>query len=288
VFADVAGLWYRRDALERAGVAPPTSWRELRAAAETVASSRAARHALVMPGGSRAGETTTYCLVALLAANGARVLEDGRVTIGSDRAAGSLRFAVSLIDDGLMPREVVAYEWDRAAHLLGSGQAAMSFGGSYEAHTLARELRVPLDRLFEHVGFAAVPRGPHGAPATATGTMVFGVLRQAAQPKLALRLLRETVAPESVARAALATGRIPARRSAVALAAAGSAFVAETAAMLDHAVARPATPLYGRVSAQLQAMLEAVLDGRRTPAEAARRAAELIGAITGLPVAGEP
>jgi hypothetical protein len=41
------------------------------------------------------------------------------------------------------------------------------------------------------------------------------------------------------------------------------------------------------VSAQLQAMLEAVLTGRLTPAAAAGRTAEMIGAITGLPVVHE-
>jgi hypothetical protein len=37
---------------------------------------------------------------------------------------------------------------------------------------------------------------------------------------------------------------------------------------------------------QLQVMLEAVLTGRLEPAAAVARAAELIGAVTGLPVLG--
>jgi maltose-binding protein MalE len=80
------------------------------------------------------------------------------------------------------------------------------------------------------------------------------------------------------------TGRIPARRSAIALAAPELGFLEQTADLLERAVIRPATPLYPRVSAQLQAMLEAVLTGRLGPATAARRTAELIGAITGLPL----
>jgi multiple sugar transport system substrate-binding protein len=58
----------------------------------------------------------------------------------------------------------------------------------------------------------------------------------------------------------------------------------QTAKMLERAVTRPATPSYPRVSAQLQTMLEAVLTARLTPATAARRTAEMVGAITGLPV----
>ena len=141
-----------------------------------------------------------------------------------------------------------------------------------------------LSKLWDHVGFAPVPGGPKGAPASVAGTMVYGIFRQAAQPALAMRLLEDIVAPEALARIARATGRIPSRRSSVALAAPHLAFLSQTAALFDHAVTRPSTPLYPRVSAQLQAMLEAVLTGRLGPAAAAQHTAELIAAITGLPI----
>jgi maltose-binding protein MalE len=99
-----------------------------------------------------------------------------------------------------------------------------------------------------------------------------------------MRLLERAVAPDALARIARTTGRIPSRRSAVELAAPEFPFLSQTAEMLEHAVTRPSTPLYPRVSAQLQAMLEAVLTGRLGPAAAAQRTAEMIGAITGLPV----
>lgn len=47
---------------------------------------------------------------------------------------------------------------------------------------------------------------------------------------------------------------------------------------------RPVTPAYALVSAQLRAMVETVLTGRLEPAAALTRTAELISAITGLPV----
>jgi ABC-type glycerol-3-phosphate transport system substrate-binding protein len=285
-FADVAGLWYSKGALQRAGVAPPTTWSELRSAARATAGGRI-RHPIVMPGGSRAGETTAYCLIALLAGNGVRVLGADGVTVGSRAAADTLRFVRRLVVDGLMPVDVVGYEWNRAVRLLADRRAAFALGGSYEAAVLAQELGVPLSDVAEHVGFGAVPGGPRGRPAVASGGLVFAILRQAAQPKAAMRLLRDVVAPELVARVARETGRIPARRSAVELAAPGLPFVSETARMLEHAVTRPATPLYPRVSAQLQAMLESVLTGRRTPVQAARHGAELVAAITGLPLAGD-
>jgi ABC-type glycerol-3-phosphate transport system substrate-binding protein/DNA-binding transcriptional regulator YhcF (GntR family) len=282
-FADVAGFWYRRAELDAVGLEPPSTWGELRAVARALARN-GLRHPIVMPGGSRGGETTAYCLISFLASNTAQVLAPGGVSLHSRESAQALRFLRSLVDDELMSPDVVGYEWDRPIRLLAEGEAAISFGGSYEAATLAGALGVPLSELWDHVGFAPVPGGPKGAPASVAGTMVYGIFRQAAQPALAMRLLEHVVAPEALARIARATGRIPARRSAVALAAPHLAFLSQTAELLDHSVTRPMTPLYPRVSAQLQAMLEAVLTGRLGPAAAAQRTAELIGAITGLPV----
>lgn len=282
-FADVAGFWYRRRELEAVGLEPPTTWIELRAAARALGQN-GPPHPIVMPGGSRGGETTAYCLISFLASNTAEVLAHGGVSLDSRETAQTLRFLRSLIDDGLMSPDVVAYEWDRPIRLLAEGEAAISFGGSYEAATLAGALGVPLGELWDHVGFAPVPGGPRGAPASVAGTMVYGIFRQAAQPALAMRLLEGILAPEALARIARSTARIPSRRSAVALASPDLAFLSQTADLLDHAVTRPSTPLYPRVSAQLQAMLEAVLTGRLGPAAAAQHAAQLIGAITGLPV----
>jgi maltose-binding protein MalE len=114
--------------------------------------------------------------------------------------------------------------------------------------------------------------------------MTYGIFSQSSRPRVALDLLRQAVDPEALAWVARATGRIPARRSAVRLADPGFPFLLQTEEMLERAVTRPGTPSYSRVSSQLQSMLEAVLTGRLRPAAAAARTAELIGAITGLPV----
>src|SRR5207249_2116013 len=157
---------------------------------------------------------------------------------------------------GLMSTEVLSYEWTKPVRLLAEGKAIISFGGSYETRTLAEALGVRLDELWEHVGFIPVPAGPGGAPASVAGTMSYGIFRQAPQPGLAMRLLRRAVAPEALAAVARATGRVPGRRSAVELAAPSPPFLSQTAELLERAALRPATPLYPRVSAQLQAMLE--------------------------------
>lgn len=281
--ADVAGLWYRRRELDARGLAPPRTWADLLAVARTIADDGLPQP-VAMAAGSKGGETTAYCLLAVLAANGASVLDERSVTLDSVATTQALVFLRRLVREQLLPAEAVGYDWNRPIRLLAQGHAAMSFGGSYEAASLAELLGVSLDDLWDHVGFTAVPAGPTGTPASITGTMVYGIFRQAAYPEGAMRLLQRVVAPDTLAHVARTTGRIPPRRTAIDLAAADSPFVERTAGILEHAVSRPATPLYPRVSGQLTAMLEGVLTGRLEPAAAAERAADLIGAITGLPV----
>jgi multiple sugar transport system substrate-binding protein len=281
---DLAGLWYRRDVLAHLGVEPPTTWKELRALGRRLMVERATRgHAVALPGGSRAAETTTYCLVTLLASNGATVLSADRVTLDSPATVEAMRFLSSLVDDGTLPVDAVGYDSDRPIKLLAHGQAAMCFAGSYEAHVLAETTGISLDQVPQQFGFVPMPAGPRGRAAVLAGGMVYCISRQAHHPALAMRLLRGAVAPDVLARLCRGTGQIPPRHSAVGLVAPDSPFHAHTAALLHQAVVRPPTSSYALVSAQLQAMLEAVLTRQRGPSAAVARAADMIGAITGLP-----
>src|SRR4051794_5005231 len=165
--ADVAGLWYSRRDLEACGLAPPETWEDLLVVARALKAARdSGFYPLALPGGSRGGETTTYGLLALLAANGARVLGDGGVTLDTPRAAEALALLLRLEEEGIVRHEAVAYEWDRPIRLLAHGQAAMCIGGSYDGPALAAEAGRTLHDVWDQFGFAAIPVGPHGPRAT--------------------------------------------------------------------------------------------------------------------------
>lgn len=283
--ADVAGVWYCRRQLGALELSPPASWDELLAVGRRL---RAARgepfHPLTLPGGSRGGETTTYGLLGLLAANGATVLDDERVTLDTPAAVETMAFVLKLVEAGIVTPDVVAYEWDRPIRLLAHGQAAMSLGGSYDGPALAAESGHSMGDLWSDYGFAPIPVGRRRVPATLAGGMVYAVPRQAAHPEVAMRLLERLTSPEASARMSRTTAQIPPRCSAVALVA-DSPFLSATAGMLAAASVRPSIPAYPRVSAQLQAMLEGVLTRRLAPAAAVAHAADMISAVTGLPAA---
>jgi multiple sugar transport system substrate-binding protein len=282
--ADVAGIWYRRSDLAAVGHQPPRTWDQLAALGHALAE-RGTALPLTLPGGSIAGETATYCLLSLLASNGAGVLDQRSVTLDTAAATESLTFLRELIHAGVISAESVSYERHVPIDQLAKGEASMAIGGSYDAPALAAAASLTMEHLLDQFGFIAMPAGPRGPAATLAGGMVYGIFRQAASPKLSMRLLRAVTSVEALTRMSKDTWQLAPRRTALEQAAARSPFLRTTGTMLQQAVVRPSTPPYARVSAQLHALLESILLGRREPQTAAARAADLISAITGLSVA---
>ncbi|MGI5133751.1 MULTISPECIES: extracellular solute-binding protein [unclassified Streptomyces] len=282
--ADVAGIWYRRSDLAAAGHQPPQTWKELAALGQTLAQ-RGTAIPLTLPGGSAAGETATYCLLSLLASNGAGVLDHDAVTLDTAAATESLAFLRELLHAGVISAESVSYERHVPIRQLAQGQASMAIGGSYDAPALAAAASLTTQDLLDQFGFIAMPAGPRGPAATLAGGMAYGIFRQAASPRQSMRLLRALTSIQALATMSQDTWQLAPRRTALEQAAQHSPFLHTTGTMLQQAVVRPATPPYARVSAQLHALLESILLERREPHTAAARTADMIGAITGLPVA---
>ncbi len=281
---NVAGIWYHRGFLARAEAGLPGSWSDLRALALRIQGPLPpGDYAIAMPGGRAASETTTYCLTGLLASNGARIIDNG-ITLDTEGAVEALRLLRHLIEDGTMSSDVAFGDWLRAPRLLGAGRTAIAIGGSYEAEVIAEAAGLTLETVWDHFVFAPFPPGPRGAPATASGGMAYAVFRQSRNPKAALRLVVELTGSEQLAERTGGRPMIPARRSSIDLVRQAQPFVLETARLFSTAVTRPPIVEYPLVSIQLQDMVEAVITGSRRPAAAVERAADIIGAITGLPV----
>lgn len=277
---DLAGMWYNQAAV---GANVPRTWGELREVCRRLAVERCGP-VLVMPAGPSADEFATYCLVALLASNGARVLGPDGVTLDSPASVAAMRLLQGLADEKLLSLQEVGPKRDRPVQMLARGEALLAFGGSYEAPTLARYAGLDLDRLTEAFGFMPVPAGPRGRSSVVVGGFVYCIPRQAKQPAVAMEVLKNAVTGSAMMTFFAKTGQIPPRRSVVTELGGRSPFHAFTAGLLATAVTRPVTPAYSLVSVQLRAMLEAVLAAQLPPERAVSRAADLISAVTGLPV----
>lgn len=293
ISADVSVIWYRRDWLAAEGLAPPTTWDELLAVGRHFRQPAVRTryglgpHPLVFVGGRRGGETTTYQLLPFLWAAGGDLIAGKQIVLNSRQTQQALNFLTTLVQrEKLAPPEVVDYTWNEAARVFAQGQAALAVGGTYEKFFIGSLAGWEGSTFLEKVGFEPIPAAPGGQPATLVGGMSYVIYRQSEAPARALALLdtagRDEVLGPFWRRTTHHPPRVAVARN---LAQAGSGFLAQTASLLELARARPAIPNFARVSEQFQLLVEDCLTGRRLVEQAVPRTAEMIAAITGLPLA---
>ncbi len=292
ITADVSAIWYRKDWLDAEGFSPPATWRDLLAVGRHFRQSSVrtryglGEHPLVLVGGRRGGETTTYQLLPFLWSTGGDLIADGQVVLDSPGNQQALTFLSSLVQtEKLAPPEVVDYTWDESARIFAEGRAALAVGGTYESFFIRSVAGWDETTFLEKVGFVPIPAPANGQPAALVGGMSYVVYRQSQIPDRALALLDLAGRDEILGSFNLRTAHHP-PRIAVAqnLAQAGNDFLAQTASLLKIARARPSIPDFARVSAQFQSLVEDCLTGRRSVDRAVPRTAEMIAAITGMPL----
>jgi ABC-type glycerol-3-phosphate transport system substrate-binding protein len=127
-----------------------------------------------------------------------------------------------------------------------------------------------------------MPRGEGGRPAAALGGAQLAINARSRQPDAAWQLIEYLTAPEQMLERAEVAGQFPARRSVyddARLAAALAVAPADARRIIEHAVARPATPVYTQISGILQVHLHRALTHQEPPAEALARAAAAMRTI---------
>ncbi|MDJ0791770.1 MAG: extracellular solute-binding protein [Acidimicrobiia bacterium] len=280
---NLAGLWYDLGALDLVGAPIPNSWRDLVSVATSLRERRPEHFPIAMPAGEAARETTTYCLTVLLASNGSGII-DGDVVLDSSNGVNTLRFLRSLAESALVPRTSVDAGWLAAPRSLGSGEATISFGGSYETEHIARRSDMSVSDLAERFVFRPFPAGPEGREATVLGGMGFAVFRQSSDPYSALDLIKTITQPAELDTRSIRHGTISPTGTAGSIGGSEHVSAEDLSLLLQNAWTRPIVPGYPSVTKQLQRLVQEVVLGRQRPAAAVERTAEFIGAVTDLPV----
>jgi multiple sugar transport system substrate-binding protein len=289
---DMALIWYRRDWFQSERIRPPTTWDELIEVTQHFQRAEVRKryglgsHALAFPAGLKAGETTTYQLLPFLWSTAGDVFSDGKVALDSDATKRAIGFLKNLVNRyHVASPEVTTYEWNRSPKLFAGGEVAMSIGGSYESAAIKEASGWDDDEFRAKVGFVPIPAGPGGQQTTTAGGMSYAIYRQAKEPELALEILKIATSPRLMKEFCLATGQNPPRISVYkALDPEKDWFLSQTSEMLYNARVRPLTPEYARVSEQLRIMIENAISGQMTVDEAVKKAAEIISALSGLPL----
>jgi multiple sugar transport system substrate-binding protein len=121
---DIRVWYYRKDLLDAAGIAVPTNWEELKAAA--IALTQDDTYGLVVPSDTL-GTHNLYTLI--LNNGGALFTPDGQLDFTSERNLEALQFFADLVNEGAVHPASAGYDADQARNVFLQGNAAFFLDG---------------------------------------------------------------------------------------------------------------------------------------------------------------
>lgn len=267
---DVGLLYYRRDLLEAAGIAPPETFDDLVRAARAL-QSPPGRWGFVWQGSQYEGLVCNY--LELLRAHGGYWVDDAARRVGlEDEPARAALSALrgTLIGDPISPPGVTAYKEDESRRLFQDGRAVFLRSWAY----VWRLVQADGSPLAGKVGVRPMVRVSASAAGT-LGGWGLGVSRFSRHPGPAVRFVRHAATLSSQRTLCIDSGYAPALRAAYddPELRRANPFLAELLRLHEHAVPRPILPRYALASDILQRRLSSALAGLETPEQALRVAA---------------
>ncbi len=170
IITETEVLYYRKDLLEKAGIAaPPTTLDELRSAAEKIKAADPNVAGFVARTGKTAAVTQ---FSSFLFSYGGDFIKDGQSAVGSPEAKQAYAYYGGLIKD-LGPANVSTdMSWPEAMAIFTQGQAAFYT----EASSLYKNATDPAkSKISDTVGFAPFPAGPAGSKAYNIPSWALGI-----------------------------------------------------------------------------------------------------------------
>jgi len=269
-FADVGMLYWRTDLL----TAPPATFAQLTADAARAQREHGARYGFVWQGARYEGLVTVF--LEHLGGFGGQILDaHGNVVVDSDAAVDALRFMRDSLrgSDPVVPQAALAWQEEQTRFAFQNGDAVLMRNWPYAAALLRDPQQ---SRVAGRFGVAAMPAGPGGMPTAALGGGQLAINAFSQQPEQAYALVAFLTAPEQMLERAREVGQYPTRPAmyeSAALADALTVAADEVREVVQHAVPRPATPVYAQLSEILQVHLHRALTGQQEPRPALEEAA---------------
>ena len=260
-YLDAGVLFYRRDLLDRYGMAPPRTWPELARITRAILDREQDPRlkGFLWQGKQYEG---LVCVAMEF------ILSHGGALLGRDAGDGedALGFMRALVRDGLSPSLVTTADEEATRHLFGAGRAVFMRNWPYAWALFQAEGSPVRDK----VGLAPLPSFPGHASVSTLGGWMLAVPQRAPHPREAEDLLRFLSSPAVQKRIALELGYLPARRDLYQEPSLLEAtpWLAELSPLLLGATPRPVTPYYLMISQVLQPEFSAAVVGLKTPAEA--------------------
>jgi len=274
VQSDGGMLYYRKDLLEKYGLAPPKTWGELVAAAKTI-QNPPKLWGFVFQGKQYEGLVCNF--LEFVWGNGGRLIDaQGAVHIDSPAAVEALAEMVDAVHkDKIAPKGVLTYQEEEARHMFQEGKAVFMRNWPYAWNLLEADGSPVKGK----VGITTMVRGPRGRQGAATlGGWGYGISAFSKNPEAAWKFIQFATSQESQKLNYLRGGIIPTRKALFKDPdiIEKSPHYEELYNVLAKARPRPAHFAYARISDTLQIHLSAALSGQSSPEEALKAAAKEI------------
>ncbi|MBK8454713.1 MAG: ABC transporter substrate-binding protein [Thiofilum sp.] len=210
VFTDAPALYYRKDLLEKHGVAVPKTWEELTEAAKKVQDAERAAGSkdlwgFVWQGNAYEG-LTCNALEWVKSFGGGQIVEpDGTISINNDKAAAALDLVKTWVNT-ISPEGVLSYKEEEARGVWQTGNAVFMRNWPY-AYALGNSDDSPIKGKFD---VTTLPTGGGNANSAATlGGWNVAVSKYSKNPDAAISLAKFLASKEAQKERALKGSQLP-------------------------------------------------------------------------------
>lgn len=258
-YLDAGMLYYRKDLLQAAGVAVPTTWDELVAAAQKLTSSGKVSDGFNWQ--AKQAEVLVCDLVEFIGSNGGSILaEDGKtVTIADPKAVEAVQFMVDTFGkDKITPKAVLSWDEEPSRMPFTGGQAGFLRNWSY----VWSDAQDPTSsKVVGKVGVTTLPSFAGGKSTACLGGYQFGMNAASTKKSAAIDFLTWMSSPATQLKFATQLGLAPSRPSVYDQSAlkAANPFMVSLRDIFTGGTPRPKTPKYSQVSLAIQAGVSAAL-----------------------------
>jgi len=262
-FADAMFLYYRKDLLEKHGLAVPKTWTELAEIAKKV---QAAENDPKLQGVSFQGKAIEGANCTFLLpywSMGKELVTNGKLSLDKDAAARSFQTWLDLVGAGVAKKNIAEVATDDTRKEFQAGNALFAVLWSYGwAH-----FQGPESAVKDKVGVAVLPAVEGGQSVSCIGGWQWGVSAYSENPEEATRLVRFMSSPETSKLLAIDGALLPVFPALYedpdVLKAAP--WFKDALPVVQTARARPVTPRYNEVSEIIRTSVNAVLAGTTPP-----------------------
>ena len=274
-FVDVGMLYYRTDLVEKSPATFDELWRQAQHGEEKAE----IPYGFVWQGARYEGLVCVF--LEHLGGFGGQIIDDGeRVVVDSDAAVRALTYMRdSIYREHVVPQATLGWQEEQTRFQFQNGKAVFMRNWPY-AYALLKDAGA--SKVAGRFAVGLMPAAPGGTPTSALGGSQLAINRNSRHPKAAYQVIEYLTQPEQMLERAQVAGQFPARRSmydqkdlADALGMSAQQ-LHEVRRVIEHAVARPVSPVYAELSEILQIWLHRALTRQVEPDEALASAARQI------------